>query len=107
MELKLSHKILKRYYLLKLYYSRTSSYTGIPLDLLEKFTLVTLLLSDWGIKNTAVVIGAMAFFVVVITVLGYIDIQMKNPHLENGINNMLNQELMDIHAATTKRGKNG
>lgn len=86
-------------------YGRASGYTAVPMEQFERFTLLTLLLASWGIRNVPIMVALFIFVMAGMIIFGHWDIKMRNPHLENSVINSTNQELMDIHMASIQNQK--
>lgn len=96
-------KSLSYFYYLKMCYNRATSYTGIPMDLLQKYLLVSVWLKVYNFSNNFII--AMLFLGLIITyiTIGYLDIKYKFAHLEVSINNKLNKDLQYIKQNVNKK----
>lgn len=88
--------ILEKFFYLKLCYSRTQSYIGIPLELVQKFFIISLWLKTFMSINLPFIIGLFVLLVSISVIIGHIDIKTGLAHEETRINNLINPDLQEI-----------
>lgn len=101
-------ELLKKYFYLKLCYTRSYSYFGIPLQLIQYFVLVSVWVKLFLTSvQVWVVVMIFAALLSLALILGDLDIKHKIAHEETKINNQINPELMGIHKVVVENKNNG
>lgn len=95
-------KFYEKFLYLRMCYNQCWNYVQIPIDLFQKFLLVSVFLKVKGMENTVLVIVGFAILLAGNLLLGHLAIKNSLPNRDLSFNNQFNNELMEIHEKTVK-----
>ena len=89
-------KLLNKYFITKIYWSRANSYFSIPINIFQTALLLTIWLKVWNINNYFLIGVLAVIFIAVIFYVGYLDVKYSIIKKETSFTNQFNPEIMAI-----------